>query len=115
MSVRCPLLFVLFISDLPLHVTKYFTVDYNSIVNCEIFADDITLAVYDTYPVSVENELQKSIKEVSVWCGKNKKICYLIQVKNSPLNLNLSFKTDHTDQVHEHRHIDIIIDDEFNC
>ena len=62
--------FVLFISDLPLHVTKYFTVDYNSIVNCEIFADDITLAVYDTYPVSVENEFQKSTKVVSVWCSK---------------------------------------------
>ena len=31
-----------------------------------------------------------------------------------PLNLNLSLKADHTEQVHEHRHLGVIIDDEFS-
>ena len=31
-----------------------------------------------------------------------------------PLNLNLSLKADHNEQVHEHRHLGVIIDDEFN-
>ena len=119
MSGCCPLLFCLFISDFPLHVTSV-------IVNCEMFADDIKLDVSDTYPVSVENELQKSIKEVSVWCSKNDMVLHPAKTKYMlldtgqkqqfrPLNLNLSFKTDHTEQVHEHRRLDIIIDDEFNC
>ena len=49
-SVLGPLLFCLFINDLPLHVTS-------DIVNCEMFADDTTLDASNTDPVSVENEL----------------------------------------------------------
>ena len=31
-----------------------------------------------------------------------------------PLHLNLSLKDSHTEQVHEHRHLGVIIDDEFS-
>ena len=31
-----------------------------------------------------------------------------------PLHLNLSLNDTHIEQVHEHRHLDVIIDDEFS-
>ena len=51
-SVLGPLLFCLFIDDLPLHVTS-------DMVNSEMFADDTTFDASNTDPVSVENKLQK--------------------------------------------------------
>ena len=113
-----PLLFRLFISDLPLHVT-------GNMVNCEMFVDDTTLDAFNTDPVMVENELQKSINEVSDWCSKNAMVLHPAKTESvllatrqkqqlRPLNLNLSLKADHTEQVHEHRHPGVITDDEFS-
>ena len=71
-------------------------------VNCEMFADDTTLGASNTDPVSVENELQKSINEVSDWCSKNtpcknKNMLLATRQKQQlrPLNLNLSLKAEH--------------------
>ena len=47
-----PLLFCLFIDDLPLHVTS-------DMLNSEMFEDDTTFDASNTDPVSVENKLQK--------------------------------------------------------
>ena len=113
-----PLLFRLFINDLPLHVT-------GNMVNCEMFVDDTTLDASNTVPVMVENELQKSINEVSDWCSKNAMVLHPAKTESvllatrqkqqlRPLNLNLSLKADHTEQVHEHQHLGVIIDDEFS-
>ena len=113
-----PLLFRLFISDLPLHVT-------GNMVNCEMFVDDTTLDASNTDPVIAENELQKSINEVSDWCSKNAMVLHPAKTESvllatrqkqqlRPLNLNLSLKADHTEQVHEHRHLGVITDDEFS-
>ena len=113
-----PLLFCLFISDLPLHVTS-------DMVKCEMFEDDTTLDASSTDPHSVENELQKSINEVSDWCSKNAMVLHLAKTKSMllatrqkqqlrPLNLNLSLKADHIEQVYEHRHLGVIFDDEFS-
>ena len=113
-----PLLFSLFISDLPLHVTS-------DMVNCEMFTDETTLGAANTDPVSVDDELQKSINKVYDWCSKNAMVLHPAKAKSMllakrqkqqlrPLNLNLSLKADHTEQVDEHRHLGVIIDDEFN-
>ncbi|MCB4759110.1 MAG: hypothetical protein LGB58_00015 [Sulfurovum sp.] len=117
-SVLGPLLFCLFINDLPLHVTS-------DMVNCEMFADDTTLDASNTDPHWIENELQKSINEVSDWCSKNAMVLHPAKTKSMllatrqkrqlrPLNLNLSLKADHTEQVYEHRHLGVIIYDEFS-
>ena len=74
---------------------------------------------------TVQNELQKSINEVSDWCDKNAMILHPAKTKSillatrqkhqlRPLILNLNLKDNHIGQVHEHRHLGIIIDDEFS-
>ena len=109
-----PLLFSLFINDLPLHVTS-------DMVNCEMFADDTTFDASNTDPVSLENELQKSINEVSDWCSKNALVLHPAKTESVLLAtrqkqqlrpLNLSLKADHIEQVQEHRHLDVTIDDD---
>ena len=94
-------------------------------VNCEMFADDTSLNASDKNTATVQNELQKSINEVSDWCDKNAMILHPAKTKSillatrqkhqlRPLILNLSLKDNHIEQVHEHRHLGIIIDDEFS-
>ena len=90
-----------------------------------MFADDTSLNASDKNTATVQNELQKSINEVSDWCDKNAMILHSAKTKNMllttrqkhqlrPLILNLSLKDNRIEQVHEHRHLDIIIDDEFS-
>ena len=104
-SVIGPPLFF-FINSLPLHVTS-------DIGNCEMFADSATIDASDTDPISVEKELQKGINTVSDLCSKHYTVQHPEKTKNMllatrqkqslrSLNLNLSLKTDHTEQVHEH-------------
>ena len=68
---------------------------------------------------------RKSINEVFDWCDKNAMISHPAKTKSMllatrqkhqlrPLILNLNFKDNHIEQVHEHRHLIIIIDDEFS-
>ena len=50
--------------------------------------------------------------------AKNKKYARLLITRQKhqlrPLHLNLSLKASHTELVHEHRHLGVIIDDEFS-
>ena len=105
-------------NDLPLHITS-------DAVNCEMFADDTSLNASDKNTATVQNELQKSINEVSDWCDKNAMILHPAETKSMllatrqkyqlrPLILDVSLKDNHIEQVHEHRHLGIIIDDEFS-
>ena len=90
-----------------------------------MFADDTSLNATDKNTATVRNELQKSINEVSDWCDKNAMILHPAKTKSMllatrqkrqlrPLILNLSLKDNHIEQVHEHRHLGIIIDDGFS-
>ena len=89
-----------------------------------MFADDTSLNASDKNTATVQNELQKSINEVSDWCDKNAMILHSANTRSMllatrqkhqlrPLIFNLSLKDNHIEQVHEHRHLGIIIDDEF--
>ena len=59
-------------------------------VNCDMFADDTSLNTSDKDTDTVQNELQRSIKEASDWCDNNamililqkQKVCYLLLGKN---------------------------------
>ena len=79
-----------------------------------MFADDTSLNVSDKNTATFQNELQKSINEVSDWCDKNAMILHPAKTNSMllatrqkhqlrPLILNLSLKDNHTEQVHEHR------------
>ena len=94
-------------------------------VNCEMFADDTSLNASDKNTATVQSELQKSINEVSDWCEKNAMILHPAKTKSMLLAtrqkhqlrlliLNFSLKDNHAEQVHEHRQLGIIIDDEFS-
>ena len=93
-------------------------------VNCDMFADDASLNTSDKDTDTVQNELQRSINEASDWCDNNAMILHPAKTKGMlltarqkhrlrPLHLNLSLKDSHIEQVPEHRHLGVIIDDEF--
>ena len=63
-SVLGPILFSIFINDLPLHVT-------NISVACDMLADDTTLHTSGKDIKQVELTLQKSLDQVSCWCDNN--------------------------------------------
>ena len=98
-SILGPLLFSIFINDLPLHITI-------NKVNSDMFADDISLNTSDKDTDTVQNELQRSINEASDWCDKNamnlhpaKTRSMLLTTRQKhqlrPLHLNLNLKDSH--------------------
>ena len=61
--------------------------------------------------------LTGATKMLWFYIPQKQKVCYLPPGKNisfARLSLNLSLKDNHIEQVHEHRHLGIIIDDEFS-
>ena len=87
-----------------------------------MFADDTSLTTSDKDTDTVQNELQRSINEASVWCDNNAMILHPAKTKSMlltirqkhqlrPLHLNLSRKDSHIEQIHEHRHLGVITDE----
>ena len=109
---------IFFISDLPLHITS-------NKVNCDMFADVTSLNTSDKNTDTVEKELQRSINEASDWCDNNAMVLHLAETKSMllatrqkhqlrPLHFNLSRNDTNIEQVHEHRHLGVITDDDFS-
>ena len=61
-SILGPLLFLLFINDLPL---------YTSNVSTDLYADDTTLYHIHTSQKSIEQNLQLALHELHIWCKSN--------------------------------------------
>lgn len=61
-SILGPLLFLLFINDLPL---------YTEGVNAELYADDTTLFDVQNSLTDVEQNLQEALRKLSIWCKRN--------------------------------------------
>ena len=102
-SILGPLLFYIFINDLPLHITS-------NKVNCDMFVDDTSLNTSDKDTDIVQNELQRSINEAYVWIDNNAMILPPAKTKSMLLTtrqkhqlrpLHLSLKDSHTEQVHD--------------
>jgi hypothetical protein len=117
-SVLGPLLFCIFINDLPLHVS-----DEN--VTNDLFADDSSLQTSGNNLQTVKTSLPKSVNEVSDWCKSNSMTIHLGKTKSmtiatrqkhqlNPLQLNLDLGGICIEQVHEHRVLGVIIDDQLN-
>ena len=93
-------------------------------VNCDMFADDTSLNTSDKDSDTVLRELQRSINEASDWCDNNAMILHRAKTKTKtyarqkhqlrPFHLNLCLNVTHIEQVYEHRHLGVIIDDEFS-
>ena len=114
-SVLGPLLFCLFINDLPMHLS-------NKTVMCTMFADDTTLSVSGTSTNIVTNTLQKSLDELNCWCLSNYMVLNPLKTKYMvittrqkhqlhPLSLSLSLGTMPVERVTEHKVLGVIIDE----
>ena len=113
-SVLGPILFSLFINDLPLHV-KDISVD------CDMLADDTILHTSGKDIMQIRSNMQDSLDQVSNWCDNNHMVINTIKTKSmtiatrqkhqlSPLPLDLVLNGAKIDQVSEHRLLGITID-----
>ena len=117
-SILGPLLFSLFINDLPLHITC-------PRVTCSLFADDGTLDVSATDVSIINRSLQQSLNDVAQWCEKNKMVanpsktkCMLITTRQKqqrhPPSLHLHLDSKPIEQVAEHRVLGVTLDEEMS-
>ena len=115
-SILGPLLFCIFINDLPLSLSDQH-------VSCDIFADDTSLHCKATTITEVQNSLQNGLNDVLNWCqqnnmvlhpGKTKSmvICSRQKHQRHAFTLNLSINNTAIDQVQEHKVLGVIIDGE---
>ena len=113
-SVLGPLLFCIFINDLPLHIS-------NDKVSNDLSADDSSLHTRGKNIQLVETSLQGSLNKVADWCGSNSMIIHPAKTKRmmiatrqkhqlSPFQLKLTFEKTDIEQVHEHRVLGVSID-----
>ena len=109
-----PVLFSLFINDLPLHV-KDISVD------CDMPADDTTVHTSGKDILQIRSNMQDSLDHVSNWCDNNHMVINPIKTKSmtiatrqkhqlSPLPLDLFLNGAKIDQVSEHHLLGITID-----
>ena len=68
-SVLGPLLFSIFINDLPLHIL-------NTKVVCDLFADENLIHSCGTNVESVQHSLQEGLNDVSKWCNQNRVVVH---------------------------------------
>ena len=115
-SVLGPLLFNLFINDLPLHIT-------NTKVVCELFADDNSIHSCGTDVESIQCSLQEDLNDVSKWCHENSTVIHPGKTKSKvlasrqkhqrkPLMLKLTLGASLIEQVREHRVLGVRLDEE---
>ena len=115
-SILGPLLFCIFINDLPLCLS-----DPN--VSCDLFADDTSLHCSASTITDVQNSLQKSLNNVAEWCKDNfmllhpgKTKCMIITSRqkhqSNKFTIHLSLNNTIIDQVKEHKVLGVIIDEE---
>ena len=115
-SVLGPLLFCIFINDLPLNIT-------NDNVVCDLFADDNSIHSCGSDLQSVQTSLQEGLNDVSTWCDQNRMVihpnktkCMVLTTRQKhqrrPLTLNLTLRKTPVQQVREHRVLGVIIDEE---
>ena len=113
-SILGPLLFSIFINDLPLAITS-------GKVETDLFADDGTLHVADKEIKVINSELQHSLEEISEWCtlndmvlnpNKTESMIISTRQKNQlePLLLNIVVNGISVKQVNKHKLLGVIVD-----
>ena len=115
-SVLGPLLFCIFINDLPLHIV-------NKAVALDLFADDSSLHTSSSDVKTAQSNLQEELNNVAKWCTCNKMIVHPQKTKSmvitsrqkhqrAPLTLNLYLGSDPIEQVSVHKVLGVTIDEE---
>ena len=115
-SVLGPLLFSIYIHDLPLSISS-------TEVDCDMFADDSSLSASGNNIAAINAKLQPIIQEVTEWCSANVMLLNPEKTKSmvvatrqkhqcSLLSLRLILHSAVIEQVSKHRHIGVILDDQ---
>ena len=115
-SVLGPLLFSISINDLPLSISS-------TEVDCDMFEFDSSLSASGNNIAAINANLQPSIQEVTDWCSANTMLLNPEKTKSMvvatrqkhqrsipPLRLMLNSQV--IEQVSEHRHLGVILDDQ---
>ena len=117
-SILGPLLFNIFINDLPLCFKSQET-------NCDMFADDASIHSADKDMAVLSARLQKSLEKVEKWCQQNSMVLHPTKTKamviathrkqqNGQPILNLSLQGKPVEEVSEHKLLGVIIDNELS-
>ena len=117
-SILGPLLFCIFINDLPAHITEN-----NNNVFCDLFADDSTIHTQSADFETLQSSLQKASDNVQHWCERNRMVlhpdktqCMVITSRQKhqrePLILNIKLQSTSLRQVREHKVLGVYIDQE---
>ena len=115
-SILGPLLFCIFINDLPLCLTR-------ASVQCDLFADDGTLNTANDNIDNIRRDLQQSLYDVSGWCCKNRMALNPTKTRGmlmatrqkhqkEQFPLNLKFETTPIEQVSKHRVLGVTVDEQ---
>ena len=115
-SILGPVLFCIYINDLPLCLEKENT-------RCDLFADDSSIHAKAKTIDRVEVVLQNSLNKIDVWCNANRMILNSSKTKSmvittrqkhqlETLSLKLSINSSNIEQVKEHRVLGIVLDQE---
>ena len=116
-SVLGPLLFSIYTNDLPLSISS-------TEVDCDMFADDSSLSASGNNIAAINAKLQPNIQEVTEWCSANAMLLNPEKTESMvvathqkhqrgipPLRLMLNSQV--IEQASEHRHLGVILDDQF--
>jgi len=114
-SILGPLLFSVYINDLPLQLSR-------SHARCSLFADDTTIDVSSHHASVIHSSLQKALLDVYNWCSRNYMVLnpkksesmliatrQKLQLLSSPLIISLNSTP--IKQVCQHKLLGIVIDD----
>jgi hypothetical protein len=115
-SILGPLLFCIFINDLPLSLK-------DPSIDCDMFADDNSLHSSGKSIVDVQRSLQRGLDDVQDWCTNNRMVLNPDKTKSmvittrqkhqrQKLQLNLKIQSTEVQQVREHKILGVIVDEE---
>ena len=113
-SVLGPLLFCIFINDLPLQLNK-------ENISCDLFADDATIHTQGRDINAINKNLQTGLNEVTSWCDENSMVLNPKKTESmiianqqmhqrGPFSLDLTVKEQTVVQVEDHKLLGVTID-----
>ena len=111
-SILGPLLFIIFVNSLPEAV--------NTSCKCVMYADDTTLLVSSSDPITLEHNMRSNLNKIAKWFQSNKLTLNIKKTKmmlfgtrqalNNFQNVSLMYGSDNIDRVDKYKYLGITFD-----